>query len=277
MSLPVLALLLAAGAVGGFIAGLVGVGGGIIFTPVLLFTFKGLGIEDPILTPLTLGSGLLCTLAASASGALAQRAKGAIDYRTALGAGAVAAVAVILVATFVTTQPWYSKRVFQAVLGTVLVVVVVRMLTKKDKGDNTLSGAGARRGWGALAATGAAAGTIASAAGVGGGVVLVPAFNGLVRLPLKLAAGTSTTAIVLITLTGVLAYLVRGLGVAVPPGAVGYVHVPYALALAVPAVITARLGVSAAHRIDVRWVRRAFALFAAVVAVRLLWNAFGAA
>ena len=278
MTPSILALLIAAGAIGGFIAGLVGVGGGIIFTPVLLFTFRGLGIEDPILTPLTLGSGLLCTLAASASGALAQRAKGAIDARTALGAGAVAALAVVLVALFVTTQPWYSKRVFQAVLGIVLVVVVARMLLKRGaRGqDGGLSGAGARRGWGALAATGAAAGAIASAAGVGGGVVLVPAFNGLVRLPLKLAAGTSTAAIVLITLTGVVTYLVRGLGAAVPPGAVGYVHVPYALALAVPAVLTARLGVSAAHRIDVRWVRRAFAALAAVVAVRLLWNAFGA-
>lgn len=95
MSPTLLALLVAAGALGGFIAGLVGVGGGIIFTPVLLFTFRGLGIEDPILTPLTLGSGLLCTFAASASGAVAQARKGAIDWRTALTAGGVAAVAVI--------------------------------------------------------------------------------------------------------------------------------------------------------------------------------------
>lgn len=273
MSPELVALLVAAGALGGFIAGLVGVGGGIIFTPVLLFTFRGLGLEDPVLTPLTLGSGLLCTFAASASGAVAQARKDAVDWRTALTAGAVAALAVILVTTFVTTQPWYSRRVFQVVLGLALTAVVVRMLTKRDGQGNSLSSEGARRGVGALALTGAAAGSIASAAGIGGGVVLVPAFNGLVRLPLKLAAGTSTTSIAIITLVGVLTYIARGLGAPVPEGALGYVHVPYALALALPAVVTARLGVSAAHRIHVKWVRWAFAGFAGIVAVRLLWNA----
>ena len=65
----------------------------------------------------------------------------------------------------------------------------------------------------------------------------------------------------------------RGLGAPVPDGALGYVHVPYALALALPAVVTARLGVGAAHRVHVKWVRWAFAGFAGIVAVRLLWNA----
>ena len=63
-----LVLLLLAGALGGFVAGLVGVGGGIIFGPVLFFVFQAAGITDPVLTPLTLGSSLLCTFAASASG-----------------------------------------------------------------------------------------------------------------------------------------------------------------------------------------------------------------
>ena len=274
MSLTVLALLIAAGALGGFVAGLVGVGGGIIFGPVLFFVLQGIGIEDPVLTPLTLGSSLFCTLAASASGAVAQNKAGAVDWRTALTTGAIAAVAVVLMTLLVTTQPWYSKRVFQIVLGVVLLVVVARMLTKKSHGGGAITASGARRSWSALIGTGAAAGALSSAAGVGGGVVLVPAFNGPLRLPLKAAAGTSTAAIVLITAVGVAMYAVRGLAAPVPSGAVGYVHVPYALALALPAMVTARFGVSTAHRVNVKWVRWAFALFAGIVAVRLLWNAF---
>lgn len=267
-----LALLLLAGAVGGFVAGLVGVGGGVIFGPVLFFTYQATGIEDPLLTPLTLGTSLLCTFAASASGALAQRKAGAIDARTALTAGAFAAVAVVLVGRFVATQPWYDKQAFQVVLGVVLIVVVVRMVLKKDRPD-TLSTAGARRGLGRLAATGGAAGTIAALAGVGGGVVLVPALSGVVRLPLKVAAGTSTTAITIITSVGVATYAVLGWGADGPPGALGYVDWRGAAALALPAIVTARLGVSTAHRIDVRHVRYSFAAFAALVAARLLWNA----
>ncbi|MEM7787557.1 MAG: sulfite exporter TauE/SafE family protein, partial [Bacteroidota bacterium] len=225
-----------------------------------------------VLTPLTLGTSLLCTFAASASGAVAQRKAGAIDGRTALVVGAFAAVAVVLTGRFVATQPWYDKEVFQIVLGVVLIAVVARMLLKKDRPD-TLSTEGARRGIGRIAATGGAAGTIASLAGVGGGVVLVPALNGLVRLPLKVAAGTSTTAIAIITATGVATYAALGLGAPTPDGTLGYVDWRGGAALALPAIATARLGVWTAHRVDVRTVRLSFAAFAAVVAVRLLWNA----
>ncbi len=265
-------LLLVAGAVGGFVAGLVGVGGGIIFGPVLFFAFQAAGIQDPILTPLTLGSSLLCTFAASASGTVAQARAGAIDRRTALVVGAVASAAVVLVGRFVTTQPWYDKQAFQLILGVLLVVVVVRMLLKTDRAD-TLSTADARRGPGPLAATGLGAGVIAALAGVGGGVVMVPAFSGLVRLPMRVAAGTSTAAITIITAVGVATYALLGWNAPVPQGALGYVDWRGAAALALPAVVTARLGVSTAHRIDVRAVRLSFAAFAGVVAVRLLWNA----
>ena len=266
-----LLVLLFVGAVGGFVAGLVGVGGGIIFGPALFFTFQAAGIEDPVLTPLTLGSSLLCTFAASASGTVAQARAGAIDRRTALVAGAFAAVAVVLVGRFVATQPWYDKDAFQTILAVLLGVVVARMLTQKDRAD-TLSTAGARRGAAALAGTGALAGTVASLAGVGGGVVLVPLFSGLVRLPIKVAAGTSTAAITIITAVGVATYTVLGLDAPVPAGALGYVDWRGAAALALPAIVTARLGVATAHRIDVRAVRLSFAAFAAIVAVRMVWN-----
>jgi uncharacterized membrane protein YfcA len=265
-------LLLAAGVVGGFIAGLVGVGGGIIFGPVLFFVYQAAGVEDPVLTPLTLGTSLLCTFAASASGTLGQRRAGAIDGQTALVVGALAAGAVVLVGRYVATQPWYDKDAFQLVLGAALVAVVVRMVTKRG-GPDTLSTDGARRRPALLAVTGGAAGTLSALAGIGGGVVLVPALNGLVRLPLKVAAGTSTAAITIITAVGVATYAVLGWGQPTLPGALGYVDWRGALALAAPAVVTARVGVTTAHRIDVRFVRYSFAAFAAVVAARLLWNA----
>lgn len=272
-----LLVLLVAGAIGGFIAGLVGVGGGIIFGPVLFFYLQALGIEDPVLTPLVLGSSLLCTFSAALSGAIAQRKAGAIDYRTVWFAGSVAALVVTLMGLFVTTQPWYSKEEFQIVLSVVLVIVVARMLLKRSASRDTLSTEGARRNPVFLVGTGAVAGAIAAAAGVGGGVVMVPAFNGLIRLPLRVAAGTSTSAIVLVTGAGVLIYTILGWNApGLPSGALGYVDWPHALTLAIPAIFTARWGVQVAHRIDVRWVRYSFAAFAAIVAVRMIWNALGA-
>ena len=269
--MPVLLVLLVVGAAGGFIAGLVGIGGGVIFGPALFFAFGAAGVTDPVLTPLTLGTSLLCTFAASASGTVAQQKRGAIDGRTALVTGAFAAVAVVLVGRFVSTQPWYDKEAFQLVLGVSLLVVVVRMLTG-GKADAYTS-ADARATPPLLAATGGAAGAISALAGIGGGVVLVPMFSGLVRLPTKVAAGTSTAAITIITAVGVATYVVLGWSAPVPDGALGYVDWRGAAALALPAVVTARAGVTTAHRIDVRYVRYSFAAFAAIVAARLLWNA----
>ena len=265
-------ILLLVGAVGGFVAGLVGIGGGVIFGPALFFAFGAAGVTDPVLTPLTLGTSLLCTFAASASGTLGQRKRGAVDDRTALVTGAFAAVAVVLVSRFVSTQPWYDKQVFQLVLGVSLLVVVARMLTGGARAD-AYTADDARTGPARLAATGGAAGAISALAGIGGGVVLVPAFAGLVRLPTQVAAGTSTAAITVITAVGVATYAVLGWGEPVPAGALGYVDWRGAAALALPAMATARLGVRAAHRIDVRYVRYSFAAFAALVAARLLWNA----
>ncbi|MDT0630144.1 sulfite exporter TauE/SafE family protein [Rubrivirga sp. S365] len=266
-------VLLLVGAVGGFVAGLVGVGGGVVFGPALFFAFGAAGVADPVLTPLTLGTSLLCTFAASASGTVGQWKHGAIDRRTALVTGAFAAVAVVLVGRFVSTQPWYDKQTFQVVLGLSLVAVVARMLTGGARAD-AYTAADARTAPPRLAAVGGAAGTISALAGIGGGVVLVPAFAGLVRLPTAVASGTSTAAITIITAVGVATYVVLGWDAPVPPGTLGYVDWRGAAALALPAVVTARLGVSAAHRIDVRYVRYSFAAFAAVVAARLLWKAF---
>ena len=270
-----LLVLVLIGALGGFLAGLIGIGGGVIFGPALFFVFQAAGIQDPVLTPLTLGSSLFCTLAASASGAVGQRHARAIDGRAAIVTGGIAAAIGVAVAVFVSTQPWYDKTAFQIVLGLVLAVVVVRMLTDRSEADGTLSTDGARRGWGRLATTGTVAGALASLAGVGGGVVLVPAFHSLIRLPLKVASGTSTASIVLITGALTITYALLGLDAPVPEGALGYVGWRASAALAVPAIVTARVGVWAAHRLDVRVIRYAFAALAAFVAARMLWDALG--
>ena len=269
-----LLVLILVGAVGGFVAGLVGVGGGVIFGPALFFAYQAAGVQDPVLTPLTLGSSLLCTFAASASGTVGQHRAGAIDRPTALVAGGFAAVAVVGVGRFVSVQPWYDKQAFQVLLAVLLAVVVVRMLSQRERTES-LDRAGARRGTGRLAAIGGAAGALASLAGIGGGVVLVPLFNSVVRLPMKVASGTSTAAITIITAVGVVTYVVLGLGQPVPDGALGYVDWRGATALALPAVVTARLGVATAGRVNVRAIRLSFAAVAAAVAGRLVWNVLG--
>lgn len=269
-----LLLLIAAGAAGGFLVGLVGVGGGVVYVPVLLLSFASLGIADPVLAPLTVGTSLLCVGLASASGAVSQWRLGAVRVRVAVVTGLIAGVALTAASLLVTTQPWYDREVFQVVFGAILLYVAVRMALRAN-GEDEDGADGAEPGVGALAVAGASAGALAAAAGVGGGIVLVPLYHGLMRLPTRVATATSTASIVLIAAVGVVTYAALGLGADVPAGSVGYVAVPHALALAVPAMLTARAGVWAAHRVEAQWVRRTFALVAAITALQLLRDALG--
>lgn len=317
MELSHLFLLLGAGLTAGFVAGLIGVGGGVIFAPVLFFYYQSIGVPPEIIAPLTIGSSLFCTLLAAVSSAWTQYRRNAVIVRMALTVGAFSALAVFLLTRFVTTQPWYDGAAFQAVFSLVLLFVVGRMVFRKGEseaageegvrdtsgypGDGTSAvddeielateGSGGvlsaddvredavaaadRQGWPSLAAAGTVAGAVSAAAGVGGGVVLVPAYSQFMRMPMRIATGTSSATIVLISLVGVIHYAVLGAGETTYFGAVGYVDAVRALLLAVPSLLTANLGVRAAHRINQRALRLSFAAIAGVVAVRLLYEAVG--
>lgn len=267
-----LMLLIGAGLGAGFIGGLVGVGGGIIFAPVLFFYFKSLEIAPEVVTPLTLGSSLFCTLVVSLVSSWYHYQKGGVRVRIAVSAGLASAVAIFGMTRFVTTQPWYDATTFQVVFSLLLVVIAVRMLI--GRGPSETREAGVRVQWPALAATGTSAGIVAAAAGVGGGIVLVPAYGNLLRLPIKDAVGTSSATIIFIAGIAVLTYAVLGWGQPVPAGALGYVDILHAAVLAVPAVFSARFGVWVAHRVHTLWLRRSFAVLALFVALRMLWGVF---
>ena len=271
------ALLLVAGAAGGFIGGLVGVGGGLIFAPVLLFYFQAAGVPPEHVTPLTIGTSLFCTLIVALSSARSQYQRKTVSTRVAISVGLSSAVAVVLMTSLVTTQPWYDANVFQIVFSALLLVVAFRMV-------RPLAGAIAVERHGdpvqtprplAWFATGTSAGVISSAVGVGGGIVMVPIYNNLLHMPIRRAVGTSSATMVLVSLAGILSYLWIGWDLAATDTAVGFVDVPRALLLSVPALFTARYGVHTAHRVDRVILRRSFAVVAMIVAVMILFRALG--
>lgn len=265
-----------AGLGAGFLAGLVGVGGGVIFTPVLFAVYGAMGVPEGVRTPLTVGTGLFCTGIAAGTSSWHHFRRAAVAPRMALGVGVASAGAVALVSGFVVTRPWYDAAVFQLLFAVVLLVVVGRMV---QGSTDTVEGAAdesTSRSWGRWLGTGTAAGTVAAAVGVGGGVVLVPAYSRWLRLPLHRAVGTSSTTILLISGFSVAAYAWLGAGLAGRPSfALGYVDVGTGLLLAGPAVVGAQGGAVLAHRMETTWLRWSFAALAVVVAGRLVMGALG--
>jgi hypothetical protein len=270
-----LLILLGAGAAAGFVAGLIGVGGGIIFTPVLLLYLQQIGTDPALLPKLTIGSSLVCTFLAALSSARHQLREGAVDLRTAGWVGLSSALAVALTTGLVTTQPWYDATLFQIVFASLLLLVALRMISssRTPLAENAVPSASqpAPRAGPVLFGIGSAAGAVSTAAGVGGGIVLVPAYQRLLRMPMHRTVGTSSATIALISATGILSYAALGWTADVPATALGYVDAR-ALLLALPALFTARLGVAAAHRLSTQWLRWLFAVLAAFVALRMLYH-----
>lgn len=271
------ALLLGIAGLGaGVLAGLVGVGGGVIFTPVLFAAYGVLDVPDGVRTPLTVGTGLFCTGIAAGTSAVSHFRREAVVLPVALGVGIASAGAVGAVSHFVVTRPWYDASIFQLLFAVVLLAVVVRMVQPSAQEMDRTSDESPAPQWGKWIGTGTAAGTVAAAVGVGGGVVLVPAYSRLLRLSFHRAVGTSSATILLISACSIAAYGWLGAGHPGRPAlALGYVDVGTGLLLAGPAVFGAQAGVVLAHRVDTDWLRWGFALLGLVVAGRLILGALG--
>ncbi|TDI68842.1 MAG: sulfite exporter TauE/SafE family protein [Bacteroidetes bacterium] len=279
-------LLVFAGAAGGFVGGLVGVGGGLIFAPVLFFYFQGIGIPPEVIAPLTIGSSLFCTLVVALSAAHSQFQKSAVDSRIAFSVGSASAIAVVLITFFVTTTSWYNASVFELVFASLLIIVALQMFrraaAKSGKAKSKASSKGNEStddsipmGPLGIVATGAAAGVVSTAAGVGGGIVLVPVYHRLFKMSMIRSVGTSSATIVLVSAAGVISYAYAGWELDLAPLSAGYIDVGRALLLSVPAAFTARLGVQTAHRFNQALLRRSFAIVAVLVAIRLLMSVLG--
>jgi uncharacterized membrane protein YfcA len=188
---------------------------------------------------------------------------------------AKSAAAVLLTTMFVTTQPWYNQQVFGVAFSTVLFDVALHMLTDSSgiKVPADEPGSVRRYRTGTLATVGSVAGIVASAVGVGGGVVLVPAYNRFLRLPIHRSIGTSSATIIVIASFGVASYVAGGLGEQATSLSIGFVDPLHAAYLSIPAAVTARLGVWTAHRVNQRRLRQGFAVFAILVAVRIVAGA----
>ncbi len=270
-----IAIFILIGGFAGFIAGLVGVGGGVIFAPVLLFAYQTLGMPDSQITQVTIATSLLCTVFASGGGSYRHFKSGNVIPKLALLVGLFSIVAITLTTSLITTQPWYDKDVFRMVFGAMLVIVALRMLPSKkeppavDGGSDTSSD---KRPWYTLAGIGGIAGFVSSAAGVGGGVVLVPSYNKLLKYPILKSVGSSTATITIITTTGVLNYIYQGYQAPELFGPLGFVDYKTGLLLAIPAIFTSQWGALVASKMDRAKLRLGFSLLAAIVAVRMIWS-----
>lgn len=259
-----LLLYLLMGALSGLLAGLFGIGGGLVLIPALVFAFAAAGLPDAVRMQLVIGTSLATITLTSLVSAYSHHRHGAVQwpYFARLAPGLVLGTG--LGAALAHQLPSASLQSIFAILTLVLAVRIAFFNRMPEAGQAPDSASL----W--LLAAGLALGLLPGLAGIGGGLVLVPFLLWRGLTPGQ-AVATSSACMPPIGLAGALAYGVMGQSVAgLPAGSLGYVYLPAMLAMAAGSMLLAPLGARLAHRLPRVWLQRGFAGLMAVVGVMML-------
>jgi hypothetical protein len=250
------------GVVGGVIAGLLGVGGGIVIVPVLYFALTLTGMDPARTMQVAVGTSLATIVFTSLSSGLAHHRRGAIDI--ALIRRWVPWI-LLGVVTGSLVGGYVSGWVLVAVFASIALIVAFDMMLRKPTGDVEPR----RFSTPAWAALGIFTGAVSAMMGIGGGTVGVPILNFL-GYDIRKAVGTSSAIGFLIGLPGAIIYAATGLGQpGLPPLSLGYVNL-YLAAIIIPlSTWMAVYGVRMAHSIDRRRLRMAFGIFLLLTSLRM--------
>jgi uncharacterized membrane protein YfcA len=268
IGLLLVAELLALGLGAGFLAGLLGIGGGMLLVPFLTLILSGRGVDPALAVKMAIATSMATILFTSLSSLRAHHAHGAVRWPLVRGIapgvvlGGIAAGAGV----FALLKGQALAVVFAGFVG----VSALQMLRDRKPAPHRQM-----PGWAGQAGVGGVIGLVSGLVGAGGAFMSVP-FMVACNVPLRHAVGTSAALGFPIALAATAGYVIGGWSLPPAlPGAVGYLYLPALLTIAAASVLMAPLGARTAHRIPVQSLRRVFALMLIALAATMLWRVFG--
>lgn len=245
-------LYLVLGAAAGVLAGLFGVGGGIIIVPVLVFSFTAQGVDPHVLTHLAVGTSLATIVFTSINSVLEHNRKGAVLWPIfawmtvgiLLGAGLGSLTAAAI-----------KGPMLQKIIGVFAIVIAIQMgLELKPKASRGVPG---KLG---LTAAGGVIGWASAIFGIGGGTLTVP-FLTWRSVAMQQAVATSSACGLPIASVSALSFMVIGWHQpGLPQWSLGFVYLPAMAGIAITSMFFARFGARLAHKLPPRQLKRLFAL-----------------
>jgi uncharacterized membrane protein YfcA len=260
--LSVFAIYLGLGAVAGILAGLMGIGGGLVIVPMLVFCFTGLVMPHEHIMHIALGTSLASIIFTSISSFMAHHRRGAVHWNIVrrIVPGIIAGT---LFGAYIASL--LSTNLLQGFLGIFLLYVAMQLLLdRKPKSSREMTG------YAGMFAAGSGIGIVSSLMGIGGGTLSVP-FMIWCNISVRHAIGTSAAIGFPIAVAGTVGYMLTGLAVAgLPSYSIGYVYLPALLGVVSASMATAPLGVRLAHWLPVPGLKRLFAVLLLIVGVKML-------
>lgn len=250
------------GALAGVVAGMFGIGGGLLIVPVLVFTFELQGMSPEVLTHAAVATSLATIVATSFSSTMAHNKRGAVrwDIFKPVAVG-------LLIGAFlgVKTAGQMSGPWLQIALGCFVILVSIQMALnlKPDAGEaavnnRDLSVAGGFIGW------------LSSIFGIGGGTLSVPYFTWR-RVQMQQAVATSAACGLPIAIMGATTNIWEGWQhPAMPEWSAGFIYLPALVGIVLTSSIFAKVGAKLAHSLPGPVLKRIFAVFLLCVGLRFL-------
>lgn len=246
----------------GFLAGLLGIGGGMIMVPFMTIILESQGFPADYVVKMAVATSLATICFTSLSSVRAHHKRGAVLWPVVRVLAPGILVGALIGAQIAVALP---TKILGMVFSLFIAFSATQMfLDRKPKPTRTLPGPAGMFGMGGVI------GLLSSVVGAGGAFVSVP-FMTWCNVKIHQAVATSAALGFPIALAGTLGYILAGQSLPdMPPGAFGYVYVPGLLVIAAASISTAPLGARTAHSMDIRPLKRAFAVVLYLLAAYFL-------
>jgi uncharacterized protein len=259
--------LLTLGLFTGFLAGLLGIGGGMLMVPFLTFILSHRGVGADMAVKMAIATSMATILFTSLSSVRAHHRRGAVRWPLVRGMAPGIVLGGLLAGAGAFAL--LKGQVLAAVFGLFVSFSATQMLrNRKPAPSRQMPGVIGQT------AAGTGIGFLSGLVGAGGGFVSVP-FMSWCNVPIHNAVATSAALGFPIALANTAGYIVGGWHLpAALPGAVGFLYLPALALIALASVVMAPLGARAAHAMDVAQLKKAFAGLLYGLAVYMLWKAW---
>lgn len=252
------------GAVAGLMAGLLGIGGGLVIVPALAILFAQQGFAADAIMHYAVGTSLATIIPTSISSLLAHQRRGSVHWTVVrrMSPG-------ILLGAL--ASAWLAKQMSSSALAQVFGVFVLLvagqlLLGVKPAAHRQLPGAVV------LGLTGSVIGLLSGLLGIGGGTLSVP-FLLWNRVDIRLAVGTAASLGLPIAIAGTVGFVISGLHAAAQPGYnSGFIYWPAVAAIVLASVPAAPLGARLAHYLPRATLQRLFALLLVIIGVKMIFG-----
>ncbi|MBE7418709.1 MAG: sulfite exporter TauE/SafE family protein [Ideonella sp.] len=254
----------ATGSFVGFLAGLLGIGGGMTLVPVLAAMFTAQHLAPAHSVHLALGTAMASIVFTSSASVRAHHRLGGVDWSIVRRLGPGMVIGALLASAL---SGWVPQRALALAFAVIVYAGATQILLGRKP-----SAARALPGTPALVAIGIAIGVVCGLVSAGGAFMTVP-FMLLCGVPLTTAIGTGAALGVPAAVMGTIGFVLAGRQVPeLPPTALGFVYGPALIGLVAGSVLTAPFGARATHRLPLVALRRIFAVLLFALATRMLWT-----